>query len=349
MSSTPVDLAYRRRSSGEPGARWSRRNLELVRSDGFGILAQISWAMRASWLVLATRGRYSHIHLHGAYWVNLIPALMASKSTSLVVLPVLEGGDLRTSGKWSSAAKRILLRHIVRRAHRIYVLSDGIRAEALALGAEEQQVLRIANPVSDEFSVDRTAPPAEDFPLLFCGKLGPIKQPHLILEVVRRLRDVGVPARAIFVGPFINAEYEKKFRAASEDVSEFITLVGYVSNASSVYSKSLAAFVLPSRAEGLPGALAEAMFSGLPSVVSDVGAMGDVIRRSGGGFVISDVDEMVASLQGLAANPDEWGVMSRGARDYATAEFSTRAVAAAYLGGLEKGVEEEEGANGRAE
>ncbi|MFI8632489.1 glycosyltransferase family 4 protein [Microbacterium sp. NPDC077663] len=333
-SGISIDLAYRRRSKDEGGASWARENIELVRGDRLGIVTQIIWALRACWLLLTTARRYSHIHLHGAYWMNLFPALLVPRSTHLLILPVLQNGDLRTSGKRSSAAKRLLLQRVVRRAHRIYALSDGIRAEALALGAKDRRVVRIANPVSDDFRVERVAPPVEDFPLLFCGKLGPVKQPHLVVETVRALRKAGVPARAIFVGPFVDAGYEKEFIAATEGITEWITLLGYVPETSPVYGQPLAAFVLPSKAEGLPGALAEAMFAGLPSVVTDVGAMGEIVRRSGGGVVIAGLGEMVERLREIAAEPGKWAEMSQAARQYAHDEFSVRAVAAAYRAGL---------------
>ncbi|SDG71422.1 Glycosyl transferases group 1 [Microbacterium sp. 77mftsu3.1] len=265
----------------------------------------------------------------------MLPALLVSRSTRLLILPVLEAGDFHDSGKRSSVVKRILLHHVIKRAHRIFALSEGIWVEALALGAKDQQLVRIANPVSDDFRVDRAAPPAEDFPLLFCGKLGPVKRPHLVLEAVRRLRLAGIPARAIFVGPFRDSEYESKFMAATAGITDFVTLIGYIPDTAPVYAQSLAAFVLPSAAEGLPGALAEAMYSGLPSVVTDVGAMGEIVRRSGGGVVISGLDEMVERLQEIAADPRAWAEMSRASSEFAHAEFSARAVAAAYRGGLE--------------
>ena len=48
--------------------------------------------------------------------------------------------------------------------------------------------------------------------------------------------------------------------------------------------------VLTSNVEGLPLALLEYMASGLPVVVTDVGACGDVVRRAGCGFVVTKND-----------------------------------------------------------
>lgn len=92
-----------------------------------------------------------------------------------------------------------------------------------------------------------------------------------------------------------------------------ITFLGWVQDVPAFYER-LDAFVLPSRNEGVPGAVREAMASGLPVVVTDVGGTRTVVRDGETGLLIEPADAaaLADAIRSLLANP-EW------ARELATA------------------------------
>ena len=72
-------------------------------------------------------------------------------------------------------------------------------------------------------------------------------------------------------------------------------------------------FVLPSRHEGLPMSVIEAMVCGVPCVVSDVGDIREVAEDGLNAFVIDscdDVDAFAGAVSTLLSDPVAWALFS---------------------------------------
>ncbi len=336
-----IDVLYHDRGA-ESAVGWARQATAVTRDAGFGLRAQLRWGLRAARLVRAavredaTGGAGDTVvHLHGLYLANLIPALTLPPGR-VVLLPVLENGDLDPAGPGPVAAvKTWMLRRVARMARVGFALSRGIRAEFTRLGMPDERVILLGNAVSeDEFASTARRPPRPGrLRLGFVGKLGPVKQPHLVLDAVARLRADGVEASAVFVGPFVGPDYERRFRARVDELGleGHVTIAGMRDDVASVLLGEMDVFVLPSAAEGMPGALAEAMMTGLPAIVTGVGAMGDVITTSGGGAVVEADGTQIAGAAARMLHDGVWAECSVRAAAYARAEFGGRGVAARYL------------------
>jgi glycogen synthase len=92
-------------------------------------------------------------------------------------------------------------------------------------------------------------------------------------------------------------------------------------------------FVLPSRDEGMPNVLLEAMASGLPAVASRVAGAEDLVADGETGFLVppDDPEALATALRRLIGDPALRAAMGARARMRAEREFSWRAAAAAYL------------------
>ena len=93
-------------------------------------------------------------------------------------------------------------------------------------------------------------------------------------------------------------------QAAELGVAERLVVTGWTDEARRWLSV-LDIFVLPSRWEGLPLSILEAMHAGLPVVASDVGSIADAVSDGRTGFVIpADDDAVLADRLGrLIADP----------------------------------------------
>ena len=91
--------------------------------------------------------------------------------------------------------------------------------------------------------------------------------------------------------------------------------------------------LFPYRAEiDVSGALLQSLGAGIPSIVYDIGGLGEVVRRFGAGAVVEpgDVDGMAAALERLLGDPDALAAARRGA-EAARDELTWEASAAAHL------------------
>lgn len=131
-------------------------------------------------------------------------------------------------------------------------------------------------------AVPRTPPPSTPRRLLFVGTLAQLyKAPDVLLEAFALCAHAGLDVRLCLVGEGKHRpELEK--RAAALGVSERVEFRGQLASGELVREELDRAdlFVLPSRTEGLPRAMIEAMARGLPCIGSTVGGIPELLPGS---------------------------------------------------------------------
>ena len=83
-------------------------------------------------------------------------------------------------------------------------------------------------------------------------------------------------------------------------------------------------FVLPSYAnEGVPQALLQAMFAGIPCVTTNAGAIGEIARDGDTAYIVprEDPDGLAAAIDRALANPDERRTLAKRARAFAVPRY----------------------------
>lgn len=88
-------------------------------------------------------------------------------------------------------------------------------------------------------------------------------------------------------------------------------------------------FLLPSKAEGTPLALIEALAAGLPAIVSDLPSLRSLAGDAAAYASASDGADFAQAMERLVANPGHWSRQSLSARRRAQA-FDLRKIAAQY-------------------
>ena len=131
------------------------------------------------------------------------------------------------------------------------------------------------------------------------GRLTEQKGFDLLIAAVRLLVERGTPVEAVIVG-------EGPSRADLERLAAGlpVTFTGLVP-AGSAFLDTLDVFCLPSRWEGLPFALLEAMMAGLPCVAAAVGDVPTALGPAGILLPPDQVEALVAALEALASSYEQ--------------------------------------------
>ena len=129
----------------------------------------------------------------------------------------------------------------------------------------------------------------EDFVLGAAGRLTHQKGFDALLRAVARARHLAPSLRLLIAG---RGEERASLDSLRHELGlyEVVRLVGTQSDMRSFY-ELLDLFVLPSRWEGLPYTLLEAMATAKPSVASDVSGARDLIRHGENGWLVPVGDE----------------------------------------------------------
>ena len=161
--------------------------------------------------------------------------------------------------------------------------------------------------------------------LFYAGRLQHDQKGVLLLpEIDRRLEELGVERRWSILGDGVDAA---ALRERWED-DEHVEWLGARSN-EEVRRRALEhdVFVLPTRYEGFPVALLEAMAAGLVPVVSDIeSGVAQVVEDGVEGFrpPIDDVGAFAEAIATLDRRREKLEEMSRAARDRAAGSYDIR-------------------------
>jgi glycosyltransferase involved in cell wall biosynthesis len=161
------------------------------------------------------------------------------------------------------------------------------------------------------------------------GSLGRLEEQKAYDVLVRALP--GLPTCSVaIVGE--GRERERLVRLAeSLGVSDRLVLHGW-SDEARRYLTTFDVFVLPSRSEGLPLAVIEAMLARLPVVASDVGDMGEIVEDGVTGILVQpdDPPRLAAALETLLRDPERRNAMGERGRRRALDLFAVEAMASRY-------------------
>jgi glycosyltransferase involved in cell wall biosynthesis len=174
-------------------------------------------------------------------------------------------------------------------------------------------------------------PAKSGFTLVYVGRLEPVKNHGLLLHGFRAALAQRPDLRLWMVGDGSQRNSLEQL-SAQLGITSQITFWGQQLDVAPFFSAA-DAFIMSSQSEGLPISLLQAFSIGLPSIVSDVGGMAEVVRLARAGIIVSPIDAeaMADAILQMSTQESERGEYSRNAISAFQERFTLKAMADAYM------------------
>lgn len=213
----------------------------------------------------------------------------------------------------SHATADDLVRLGVASEDKVVVVLPGIELPGLlAIARNEPRAAR--EPATDSSPRALIGAAAEDFLVGVVGRLAPVKQVELALDVFGQLAGRHPELHLVFVGDGEErGRLERRIQGLPADRVARVHLLGAVEHMEPVWT-DLDAVLLTSRSEGMPVALIEAAAAGLPAVAAAVGGVPELVVHERTGYLGDRVDEWAYGIAKLLEGPGEARSMGERAR-----------------------------------
>jgi len=197
----------------------------------------------------------------------------------------------------------------------VSVIPNGIRP------AEHDVSTTDIERVRDEYRIDPSTPT-----VLYVSRLVPLKNPRVLVDAVsKRLPDVEMDVLLVGNG---ERSYVRELRDRADDRVRFRSNLPFADLQALYHAADV--FVIPSRSEGLPTVVLEAMNAELPIVTTPVGALADVIDHRDHGWVLPSpptARALVRAIRFYVEHPTERRATGERNRAYVRTAFDWENVA----------------------
>ena len=309
------------------------------RQDRSNPLEQIAFILSASFWTINLMPRFKPDATLAFFGVpSGAVAWLLKKIYKIPYIISLRGGDVPGFRPYDFRVYHWLmapfLRMVWKNAAGVVANSNGLRQLANVFDSRFEIPI-IPNGV--DFDFYRAADRDWSFPrLLSVGRIVHQKGLDLAMRALGGLRELDWEWRIAGNGPQLQVLQSLAKDLGLEDRVHFL---GWQSRDQLIESyKQANVFLFPSRHEGMPNAMLEAMASGLPVIASCIAGSEELVLNDKTGYLIpsEDIESLQVSLKKLLSDPARRAQMGSASRQHAEANYSWESTARQYARLLEK-------------
>jgi glycosyltransferase involved in cell wall biosynthesis len=278
------------------------------------------------------------IHCHGykpTVYAYLASRIRGISLTATCHLWYVDDRSPRTM-RWLIRLEKILYR----RFPMVFAVSPAIRDTLLSIGMSELRVRVVNNGISlPDYEVDKTVDVRQiagrigiekEICIVNVGRLTHQKSQKTIVDAAQILRSWGRCYQFIIAGDG-ELRDELQLYIAQRDLCDYVKLVGFTDRIVDLFQVATV-FVLPSRDEGMPMSLLEAVACRVPVIATNVGAVASLIKHRISGLLIpvENPIELAAAIEEIVENPAQSKSFSEEAYRMLASTYSSDAMFKEY-------------------
>lgn len=253
--------------------------------------------------------RYDLLHLHvasrGSVLRKAVLARIARRRSKPYIIHLHGGGFEHFLDDAKPSARRSVDDFFANAAGVVVLGERWAELMRERLPVAEQRLAVVPNGVTGPTELIES--PQRELEILFIGGIGRSKGVDLLLDAyeAHRSDENWRGWSVVLVGPVVEPEIVRRARLLNEEEPGRVSVKGpRFAHEKTELLRRAGVFVLPSRAEGLPLVLLEAMSYGIPIVASDVGAVREILDKSGAGVVVpsGNAEDLGVALSRLLAS-----------------------------------------------
>ncbi len=292
------------------------------------------------WFFIRHRGEFNIIHAHALTHLSVLSIFLGKIFGKKSLLKVATAGDITKISRSSLFKSRMLIR-LFHYADIFISLSGDIKEEMLSAGVSEDKICSVFNGVnvSKFCPVDSNVKQAKrkqasssyDKIVLFTGRLVKRKGVDVLLRAWKQVSAKHPQAHLFLLG--FGEEMDSLKRLSAEyEINASVSFLGKRDDVLD-YFQMADIFVIPSRIEGNPNVLLEALACGLPVVGSSISGIREVIDDRINGILVPPGDAVGLAEKIVFLMNDQKACIKLGqnARESALLNFSLDIISDRYL------------------